>query len=135
MKFCEAHFAGLRKAIDERGLTQFVAQSGRECAARLVRQGTEGITLETFEPLIGVHNQIIAVALDVVGPDVMQLDATGNHRCPLCFMAEVHDKTCRKPNCGPEIFGALIQHIIDVEADKQKQLHDAVVAASASAMN
>lgn len=72
MRFCKEHWDALRKAIDDRGMTDMVATP--ETVVKKTAAGQE--------PLIGAHNMITGVALDV--------GAVGPHRqaplpqCPVC---------------------------------------------------
>lgn len=80
MKNCENHWSQIRTAIDERGLTKFVAADGKEAASRLLAQQRAGkFTPENFEPLLIAQGMIDRNALACGGSYLL----TGPY-CPLC---------------------------------------------------
>jgi hypothetical protein len=113
VKFCEDHWALLRKAIDDRGLGGFVADSGEQLGKMMVSEATEGRTVDNFDPLMGAHNAIMSNALDLVGIALCAPNEDGSERCPLCFLTETHKANCDDPDCTVESF----DHWIDKAAD------------------
>jgi len=75
MKMCPTCWSSLKKAIEERGLGQFVAKSSEALAEKL--------TTVEFEPLMGAHNALVANALDAGG-----LELLAHEGCPLCFLID-----------------------------------------------
>lgn len=80
MKFCQEHWEALKKAIDERGLTPFVAADGAEAVKRMTGESPK------FEPLLHAHNAILSNTLRIAGLEVMAPNEDGTERCPLCFL-------------------------------------------------
>jgi hypothetical protein len=78
MKFCQNHWDGLRAAIDERGLSKFVAKSGQEVMDKVAHElkTTEAV----FDPLMQAMFAILNNALE--GGHNMYL-LTGDY-CPVC---------------------------------------------------
>lgn len=92
MKCCDKHWQMIRTALDERGLTPFVAKSGEEAAARMQRAADEGETKDTFEPLIGINIMLMDNALRFWGITAVQGDG-----CPVCMaMESAKNCTCGK---------------------------------------
>lgn len=96
MKFCQGHWDALRKAIEARGLSAFVAKGGEAAAARLATAGENGSSRATFEPLTGAHLAYVSNALDIAGLAIMQPNEDGSDRCPVCYLAE----QCQCPDRG-----------------------------------
>lgn len=89
MRFCIEHWARLRAAIHEKGMSQLVASSGAEAVARL-RAELEGTADDsTYDPLMSAHNAITARALQQGGLYLMMKKDDGSDYCPLC---EARDK-------------------------------------------
>ena len=84
MKFCSAHWAQLRTAIDARGLGALVADNGEKAASNLLSEVNAGTTIDNFDPLMSAHNAIMANALDAAGGRAYDL-LTGADECPLCY--------------------------------------------------
>lgn len=85
MTFCNPHWAGLRQALDDRGLTPLVAKNGQACRQKMNRQlSGEGETAETFEPLIQASMAIIGNAIQAGGPYPLTVKADGSEYCPIC---------------------------------------------------
>lgn len=80
MKFCQTHWDELRAAIEERGLTKFVADGGEELARRIQKELDDKKTsAETFDPLMHAWSMISTNAVRAGGPHLL----TGDY-CPLC---------------------------------------------------
>jgi len=99
MRFCSTHWAKLRDAIAERGLSSLIADSGQDVATKLRREAEEGMTIDTFEPLMGAHNAIVRNTLGVTGISVMHPNEDGSDRCPLCYLTAEHERHCTDPTC------------------------------------
>ena len=103
MRFCESHWSKLRKAIDDRGLTPFVAKDGHVAMAQMVKQVEENHAgKDTFDPLMGAHWAISCNVMDFLGraggPSAALRMLTGDI-CPLCEINEAHERTCTDPLC------------------------------------
>lgn len=103
MKFCTGHWHRLRKAVDDRGLTPFIANDGRTAIAQMVKQiETRDDTKATFDPLISAHWAIVGNVMDTLGragePSAALHMLTGDI-CPLCEINEAHEQTCSDPSC------------------------------------
>lgn len=99
MKFCTKHWERLRQAIDERGLTSFVAHTEADVA----RKTAAGVSAATaFDPLLGAHNAIVANALHAVGMELLTLRPDGSEWCPICFLLTCE---CGRPECPVEFEG------------------------------
>ncbi len=73
MQMCMTHWNLLRKAIDDRGLTKYVPNSGEE-AVKKVHAGKP-------DPLMSANLRICQTALESCGSRIMG-------HCPLCLMDE-----------------------------------------------
>lgn len=85
MNWCNEHWTVLRKAIADRGLSKFGAQSA-EAALEEIAMQIEGEE-ESFDPLIGSWSRIniaMAKSLQKLGrsQEILLL------RCPLCILVE-----------------------------------------------
>lgn len=84
MKWCDDHWAQLRKAIDDLGMTPLVAKNGEAAHANMVaeleaaQQGVEP-PKETYDPLMSSFWAITNRALEMGGPYLLTGDL-----CPLC---------------------------------------------------
>ncbi len=103
MRFCPDHWAELRKAIDDRCLSEFVAQDDVEAADRLTRGD--------FDPLMGAHNAIMSNGLKYMGLSVMLSNDDGSQRCVICYGLTFNE--------GPE---AWIAAAADAQLAKAKKL-------------
>lgn len=127
MRFCAEHWQALRSAIDTRGLSALVADSGDKAASNLASELTEGSTLDNFDPLMGAHNLIfsnaMAVARQTYMADPLTLlvadEAHPEWECPICFLNWLHtehDENCTKEGCDfPK--GYRYEWMIDRAAD------------------
>jgi hypothetical protein len=109
MKFCMPHWEALRKAIDDRGLYSLVATSGTEVVSKMVGESSDGVSVDSFDPLMGAHN--------APNPD-------GTDRCPLCFLNQDHVAHCEDPTCelGATGFDAWIDRAADEQLNVWKGL-------------
>lgn len=86
MRFCQRHWDRLRAAIDERGLTPFIAKDGGQAMSNMLTelQGGEHV----FDPLMGAHWAIAnnAMAGTPAGLSLLQPNEDGTPRCPLCYI-------------------------------------------------
>lgn len=99
MRFCQPHWTTLRAAIDERGLSPLVARGGAQAARNFAAEARDGPSIKNFDPLMVAHNQIWSRAMEMVGLELMRPNEDGSERCPLCFVNEVHAKTCKGSPC------------------------------------
>lgn len=86
MKFCAAHWAELRGAVEAAGLGDLIAKSTAELEARL-RAHHSG-NAKAVDPLLMAHNMILNNAVRRVGISLMGNNADGTERCPLCFVID-----------------------------------------------
>lgn len=94
MKICDAHWTELRKAIDDRGLTRFIAKDGEIAAKNMSAQIQGTDTEENFDPLMSAVFAIWGNSLEAFGLDIMKQDAP----CPLCVL-DKHVKECTDEGC------------------------------------
>ncbi|HEY6018826.1 MAG TPA: hypothetical protein VIY48_02745 [Candidatus Paceibacterota bacterium] len=117
MQFCDEHWASLREAIDERGLSHLVRDPSE--SAVLVKEVedvwelTDPTTIKTFDPIMAAHWAIVANVLNSVGMEMFFLNEDGTERCPLCFMAEVHAECCVDEECTITSFDDWIDSAAD----------------------
>lgn len=83
MKYCDKHWAALRAAIDERGLSHLVSRDGKEAMEQMVAE-LKGKGSEFIDPLMGAHNLVMIRSLEQGGLEAMAVDQEGNERCPVC---------------------------------------------------
>lgn len=103
------HWETLRAAIDARGLSSLVAESGEEAATKMMYATQEGTTIDNFDPLMMAHNAIfsnsLTFAADFLGPNglmMLQVDIPEELQCPICFLNHLvglHDMQCVDPEC------------------------------------
>lgn len=108
MKFCQPHWDRLRKAIDDRGLSDLIAPDGETAAAQMADQlkraeaGDESETLVNYDPLMAAHWAIVN-NVSGLGPgialELMMPDEDGSDRCPLCYANEGHKLACNEEGC------------------------------------
>lgn len=98
MRFCQPHWDALRAAIEARGLSALVAESGEKAMSNIARELETGEqTLDTFDPLMNAHWQLVANLGKAGGGGVVSMLALEG--CPLCFANEQHKAHCDKPAC------------------------------------
>jgi hypothetical protein len=83
MKYCDKHWAALRAAIDERGLSHLVAADAKEVMGMMVAE-LEGKPSEFVDPLMSASNMVMCRALEQGGLGAMALGEDGEERCPVC---------------------------------------------------
>lgn len=127
MRMCQPHWDALRRAIDARGLSALIAESGEKAASNLVSELEDGSTIDNFDPLMGAHNSIAANAMTFVSHRYMQSpmillvdDPEHPERgCPICclnWLHAEHDAHCTQPDCTyPK--GETYEWMIDRAAD------------------
>lgn len=89
MKFCTEHWEALRTAIDARGMGELVARSGEEAVEYLKREVEGEATVFDFDPLMGCHNTLTHVALQLAGIKMMYADENGEQVCPVCALKAI----------------------------------------------
>lgn len=99
MKFCGDHWTALREKTIAAGLGALIAETGEDAARKVAREIEEGVTLDTFDPLMRAHMAILSNALDVAGLDLLQPNEDGTDRCPICYLNRIHDERCQGPPC------------------------------------
>jgi hypothetical protein len=116
VKFCMPHWTALREAIDARGMAALVAESGEQAGRNLAAELTEGSRIDNFDPLMGAHNAIVAVAMDAIkdpyqqNPMMIFADESEHPdwACPICALYwchEEHHRLCTQEGCDwPESF-------------------------------
>lgn len=117
MQICERHWAALRQAIDDRGLTSLVAKNGEVAQRQTMEQLRSGGVIEAgnFDPLMMAHWLVINNTLVYMqnagfpnerilylftdGPEAPVTDKPGYEsrtwpRCPLCHLNLAHETSC-----------------------------------------
>jgi hypothetical protein len=100
----------LRQAIEDRGLDVLVAETGDDATTKMRRQVEEGITIDTFEPLLSANLMILTNTMETLGPSGLYLMSEGPEdpvegygkeyegrtwsRCPLCYLNLAHEVSC-----------------------------------------
>lgn len=111
MKMCMDHWTKLRTAIDTRGLSALVSESGEEAMSNLLDEANRGPTLDNFDPLLTAHNAIFANSVHI-DPHLALLD-----ECPLCHLNHHHDDACQIQGCKGTPFEGWIDAAADEAAD------------------
>lgn len=86
MNMCQVHWNSLRKAIDDRGLSKFVANDGPQLIEHLTRDINGSNTLLDFEPLVGSSMAIANLAMSIGGLALMTPNEDETMPCPVCFL-------------------------------------------------
>ena len=109
MQFCNQHWDALRAAIDTRGLSALIAESGEKAVSNLSSEMNDGPTIDNFDPLMSAHWAIIN-NLANVDPHILFIND-----CPLCFANRIHAKKCVVPDCtsGTTHFDSWIDRAAD----------------------
>lgn len=109
MQFCDTHWTNLRTAIDARGLSALVAETGQDAMVKTMRQFEGEDTIDSFEPVLMAHTNIAANAMGTIsraGGNPLYLLATGPEdpvegqpgrtwpRCPICYLGLAHEISC-----------------------------------------
>ena len=97
------HWNALKKAIDDRGLSGFVAKDGKVAVQQMIQQiESSQETKGNFDPLMAAHWAIAGNAMDYLGraggPGAA-LRMLGGDICPVCELNEAHRQTCTDPKC------------------------------------
>jgi hypothetical protein len=118
VQFCQDHWDRLRAAIDARGLSALVPETGEQAAANLTAELAHGRTVDTFDPLMSAMFAIFSNAMDAIaraGGSPLYLMGDGPEdpvegyglihagktwpRCPLCYLGLAHELTCADLLC------------------------------------
>jgi hypothetical protein len=84
MRICGKHWAALREAIAQRGISQLVAKSG-EAAFESLKADLEGRSqLNDYDPLMDCNWMISNRALSIFGLSIMSQREDGSEHCPVC---------------------------------------------------
>jgi hypothetical protein len=92
VQFCEEHWTRLKTAIAVEGIDHLVP-SGKEALANIVHELEHGASAATFDPLMASHWAIVGRIAEHA-PEVVLIDG-----CPLCWVAEMHEASCRDAGC------------------------------------
>jgi len=79
MKFCQLHWDDLRKAVNDKGMSHLVAQSGEDAMESMVNQIKGEDTSSDFDPLMGAWSAITSQFMQDLG-----MAAFDGDKCPLC---------------------------------------------------
>jgi hypothetical protein len=112
VKICQPHWDKLRAAIAEAGMDGLVAKDGDQSAAQLVSGLENGSKKENFDPLMASHNMIVSNALRVRGLEILNPNADGSDRCPLCFLTAEHLEQCTDATCKLKDFDDWIGYAV-----------------------
>lgn len=126
MQFCIPHWESLRAAIDARGLSTLVSQSGEEADTKAMYAHQDGTNIDNFDPLMQAHDAIagnsVQYAYDFIGDAaimLLQKDTSEELQCPICFLnhlIKLHDAQCVDSRCeAPR--GATYDWMIERAAD------------------
>lgn len=96
MKFCSTHWDALRTAIDARGLSALIPDSGEQTASNMASSIETGLTIDNFDPLMGAHNAIIGKLMDNGMSGFM---FPGWVQCPICYANQGHKAVCEDEGC------------------------------------
>lgn len=88
---CDGHWTALRSEVEAQGMSALVPESGEQAQRAMVRRDIEGVTVDSFDPLIG--------ALMAIVEQLMMRQARVNG-CPICFLNT--NCTCPKTLCGED---------------------------------
>lgn len=111
MRFCQPHWDALRAAIETRGLSALVPDSGEQAMSNIARElGSGEQTLDTFDPLMNAHWAIV----DRLGVIFGALNVIMQDGCPICAGNAAHDAACDQPEtCRPNYYDAWIDRAAD----------------------
>lgn len=122
MRHCPEHWAAMRKAVHDRGMSHLVAGDNKDALARAMReidahQAGEQPAASDFDPLMAMNWSFTGKLMERLGMSVMvsrteedgmpeNKDENGyNHYCPLCVVRRdfaAHNTPtgkCGKPEC------------------------------------
>lgn len=103
MKICADHWQMMRKAIDDRGMTGLVNQSGEAMLESQVAEIEGRATDKDFDPLMSMFWHWMNNALRSGGLWVMGEDPSGKNDgqyCPVCLFAEFQDDFVAEKSIG-----------------------------------
>lgn len=100
MRICQTHWEACRRAVDLRGLSQFVSKDGREAAEREVRSMESAIEnahrdMNDWDPLMSMNWNFVGRVLGDVrrhhvlghtGDSQDGMPPNDGHYCPLCVV-------------------------------------------------
>lgn len=109
MQMCDDHWAALKKAIDDRGLSSLIAEDGRAAIDNISSELDHGSTIDNFDPLMGAHNAITSNLMRHFGLAVMMGD------CQLCYANDKHNAECHIEVCkdNKAFYDSWIQNAAD----------------------
>lgn len=136
MNMCQGCWDKLREAIDKRGLSSLVSDSGEKAAEIIARAANgEPESIDNFDPLLNAWGSICSNGMEaiqriggnpmiIMAPPGAPVDELGDWpRCVICYLNWVmdkHDETCTDPNCQkPKGEAAHYTWMIDRAADDQ----------------
>lgn len=99
MKFCDAHWTRMTKAVEVRGMASLVATSGQDLIERMQKELSAGPSRHTFDPLMSMYWMISGRALDSLGLYLLAGDY-----CPICEIVKAHGiEPCMHGCTGAEV--------------------------------
>jgi len=110
MQICKKHWAELRKAIEVRGLSEFVSKTSEEAANKIQEEVKNGkrLTRDQFDPMIAANFALWNNCADVGGIGLLAIEG-----CPLCEL--IDNCECGKGDACE------FRHWIDCAANEQLQ--------------
>jgi hypothetical protein len=97
MKWCDDHWAKLRDAIDEVGLSEYVAENAGALAERInLETSLQGpLTAGTMpDPLLASMFAVMDNLARQGGAGMFMVDG-----CPVCYANKAHEEGCTDPDC------------------------------------
>lgn len=145
MKLCDDHWAKLRAAIDERGLSGFISSDGEAATKILAEQLTNPdapATVDNFDPLMNANMAIWSNTMGTLGPNAMYLMTEGEPdpvdekqyplaagrtwpKCPICYLNLAHELTCKDAGCKLDVkrgYDFYIERAADDQAKRAEEL-------------
>jgi|SRR5882757_8318311 len=105
MQFCQTHWGKMREAVKLRGMESLVPDTGEKVVSQLQRQMEGEDSIDTFDPLMGMHWAILGNI-----PAYYSI-AEG---CPLCNVNKDHKDRCiGPPDCNIVDFEWMIDRSAD----------------------
>lgn len=83
MQICKDHWAMMREAIDNKGMSSLVAKDGKAAHENIVSELTVGLQ-PPFDPLMSMNWHWMAAAIECGGLAMMTPNDDGSPRCPIC---------------------------------------------------
>lgn len=96
MRMCPQHWQSIIDELGTAGLAALIPGTVEERHTRLLGRMTEGITVDTFDPLMGAHEQLVRHMLSIYGQTILHAAGAG---CPLCLLHAEHVLACSDPTC------------------------------------